>query len=202
MCSFILPNTSVNSLKIFTEYIHWIICQMSKSQTPGLWRRLIKKELDIMRFTHLHIFYVLTLVIQLMKCRNLFEVSLNSSHSIQLIELIWKTMIGSLEWTFLLPILFLLYIVSLLPVTVNKLFKKLHILNNYIDVCLPWTVTFYLQLILVSQGNFFLMIGSLEVMHEIISTILSVIQISSINSIRVRFNLGKPRLHVNRYITR
>ena len=41
----------------------------------------------------------------------------------------------------------------------------------------------YLQLILLSQGKFFLMTGSLEVTHEIIFTILSVIQISSINSI-------------------
>ena len=32
--------------------------------------------------------------------------SLNSSDSIKLIELIWKTMIGSLERAFLLPILF------------------------------------------------------------------------------------------------
>ena len=32
------------------------------------------------------------------------EVSLNSSGSIKLIELIWKTMIGSLEWIFWLPI--------------------------------------------------------------------------------------------------
>ena len=77
----------------------------------------------------------------------------------------------------------LLYIVLVLPVTANKVFKKLHIVNNYIDVSLLWIVTFYLQLILVLQGNFFLMIGSLEVTHEIISTILSVIQISSINSI-------------------
>ena len=35
------------------------------------------------------------------------------------------------------------------------------------------------------------MIGSLEVTHEIIFTIPSVIQISSINSIRLRFNIGK-----------
>ena len=37
------------------------------------------------------------------------------------------------------------------------------------------------------------MIGSLEVMHEIIFTIPSVFQIS-ISSIRLRFNLRKPRL--------
>ena len=43
---------------------------------------------------------------------------------IKLIELIWKTVIGSLELNFLLPILFLLYIVLFLPVTVNKLLKK------------------------------------------------------------------------------
>ena len=52
----------------------------------------------------------------------LFEVFLNSSDSIKL-ELIWKTMIGSLKWQFLLPILFLLCIMLdlLLPVTVNEL---------------------------------------------------------------------------------
>ena len=43
-----------------------------------------------------------------------------SSDSIKVIELIWKTMIGSLELKFLLPILFLLYVVLLLPVTVNN----------------------------------------------------------------------------------
>ena len=55
----------------------------------------------------------------------------------------------------------------------------------------------HLQLILLSRGNFFLMIGSLEVTHELIFTIPSVIQIcsiSSINSIQLKFNLGKPRL--------
>ena len=44
------------------------------------------------------------------------------------------------------------------------------------------------------------MIGSLEVMHELISTIPSVIQIcsiSSISSIRLGFNLGKPRMDYN-----
>ena len=40
------------------------------------------------------------------------------------------------------------------------------------------------------------MIGSFEVMHEIIFTIPSVIQISSINSIRLRFNLRKETLTV------
>ena len=48
-----------------------------------------------------------------------FKVSLNSFDSIKLIESIWKTMIGILERAFLLPILFLLYIVLLLLVTVN-----------------------------------------------------------------------------------
>ena len=51
----------------------------------------------------------------------------------------------------------------------------------------------YLKLILLSQGIFFLMAGSLEVTHEVIFTIPNVIQISlisSINSIRLRFNLG------------
>ena len=38
------------------------------------------------------------------------------------------------------------------------------------------------------------MIGGLEVTHDLIFTIPSVIQISSINSIRLRFNLGKPRI--------
>ena len=38
------------------------------------------------------------------------------------------------------------------------------------------------------------MIGSLEVTHELIFTIHSVIQFSSINSVRLRFNLGKSQL--------
>ena len=49
-------------------------------------------------------------------------------------------MMGSVERNFLLPILFLLYIVLLLPATVNKLFTKLRIVNNYISVCLLTTV--------------------------------------------------------------
>ena len=32
--------------------IKLIICQMSKCQTPGLWRRLTKKNLDIMRLRY------------------------------------------------------------------------------------------------------------------------------------------------------
>ena len=72
----------------------------------------------------------------------IFVVSLNFYDSIMLIKLIWKTMIGSLEWKFQLPILFLLYIVLLLPVTVDKLFKKLHIVDNYIDVYLLFIVKF------------------------------------------------------------
>ena len=38
------------------------------------------------------------------------------------------------------------------------------------------------------------MIGSLEVTDEIIFIIHNVIQISSINWIQIRFNLGKPQL--------
>ena len=38
------------------------------------------------------------------------------------------------------------------------------------------------------------MIGSLEVMHELIFTIPSVIQVCSIDSIRLGFNFGKPRV--------
>ena len=48
------------------------------------------------------------------------------------------------------------------------------------------------------------MIGSLEVTHELIFTIPSVIQIcsnSSINSIRLRFYLGKPRIDIQTLIT-
>ena len=37
------------------------------------------------------------------------------------------------------------------------------------------------------------MIGSLEVTHELIFTIPSAIQNSSISSIQLRFNVGKPR---------
>ena len=82
-------------------------------------------------------------------------------------------------------------------ISVTSPIFTIHIVNNYIDVCLVWTVKIYLKLILLSQGNFFLMTGSLEVMHEVIFTIPSVIQISSIssiNSIRLRYNLGKPQL--------
>ena len=43
-----------------------------------------------------------------------------------------------------------------------------------------------------SPGNLFLVIGSLEVIDKLIFTIPSVIQISSINSIHLRFILGKP----------
>ena len=49
----------------------------------------------------------------------------------------------------------------------------------------------------IITGQLVLMIGSSEVTHELIFTIPSVIQIctiSSINSIRLRFNLEKPRL--------
>ena len=56
------------------------------------------------------------------------------------------------------------------------------------------TVKICLQQILLLQGKFFLLIGSLEVTHKLIFTIPNVIQISSINSIWFRFNLGKPRL--------
>ena len=84
-----------------------------------------------------------------------------------------------------------------MKISVNKLLKKLHIVNNYIDVCSLLTVKICLQLILLSQDNLFLMIGSLEVMQELIFTIPSVIQISSIssiNSIWLRFNFGKPQM--------
>ena len=50
-----------------------------------------------------------------------------------------------------------------------------------------------MQPFLLSQGNFFLMIGHLEVTHKLIFTIPSVIHISLISSIQLRFNLGKPR---------
>ena len=42
--------------------------------------------------------------------------------------------------------------------------------------------------------HFFLIMGSLEVTHEQIFTIPSAIQISSISSIQLRFNLRKPQL--------
>ena len=47
----------------------------------------------------------------------------------------------------------------------------------------------------------FLMIGSLEVTHELLFTIPSVTEISSISSIRLRFNLGKPRLSLTSRVT-
>ena len=68
-------------------------------------------------------------------------------------------MITSLEWVFLLTIL------SLLPARVNQLLKKL---------------------IPLSQGNLFLMIGSLKATHKLIFNIHSGIQIRSIISIRLR----------------
>ena len=42
------------------------------------------------------------------------------SDSIKLIELIWKMTIGSLELSFVLPIIYLLYIVLLIPVIVKN----------------------------------------------------------------------------------
>ena len=66
---------------------------------------------------------------------------------------------------------------------------RLYILKNYIGVYLPCTVEICLQLISLPQGNLFLMIGSLKVIHKLIFTISSVIQSTSINS---RFNLGEP----------
>ena len=98
----------------------------------------------------------------------------------------------------------LLYIVLLLPVTVNNLLKKLHIVNK-----LHWCLfTMYSKNLSATNSimtrQFFLMIGSLEVTHELIGSlevthelifiIPSVIQISSINSIRLRLILGKPQL--------
>ena len=35
-------------------------CQMSKSQTHGLWRRFTKKKIDIMRFTHIDVNFDVT----------------------------------------------------------------------------------------------------------------------------------------------
>ena len=50
------------------------------------------------------------------------------------------------------------------------------------------TVKICLQLILLSEGNFFLMIGSLEVTHGLILTVsFKLAQL-------LRFNLGKPQL--------
>ena len=74
-------------------------------------------------------------------------------------------MIGSLEWKFLLSILFLLYIVLLLPVIVKKLLQKLHIGNKLMFnvYLLLHTLKTCVQLILLSQWNLFLMSGSLEV---------------------------------------
>ena len=83
------------------------------------------------------------------------EVSPNSSESIDIIELIWKTMIGSLEWKLLLLILFLLYIALLLPITVNKLLKKLHIVNTIHWCLFTMYNKMYLQLILLWQDNIF-----------------------------------------------
>ena len=81
--------------------------------------------------------------------KNLILFSLNFIKSIKPIELIWKTMIASLDWSCLV----IIEIVA----------------DNS-----------YLQLILLSQGNFFLMYSSLEVMHELIFSVPSVIWISSI----------------------
>ena len=40
--------------------IKLIICQMSKCQTHGLWRRLTKKELDIMRLRYYEVNFEVT----------------------------------------------------------------------------------------------------------------------------------------------
>ena len=67
-----------------------------------------------------------------------------------MIELIWKTMIGSLERKILLPTLFF---VQLLPVTVNNFLKKLTMYSTNLSA---------INSITVSQVNWFLMIGSHE----------------------------------------
>ena len=46
-----------HSLKAFSKLTKYlselpIICQMSESQTAGLWRRFIKNKLDVMMFRH------------------------------------------------------------------------------------------------------------------------------------------------------
>ena len=54
-----------------------------------------------------------------------------------------------------------------------------------------------MQLSPISEVNLFLMIGSLEVTNKLIFTIPSAIQISlfsSMNSIQLRFNLGKSQI--------
>ena len=79
--------------------------------------------------------------------KNLILVSLNFTKSNKLIELIWKTMIASLDWNCLV---------------ITELVAD----NNY------------LQLILLSPGNFFLMNSGLEVMNELIFSVPSVIWIS------------------------
>ena len=117
----------------------------------------------------------------------IFEVSLNSSDSIKLIELIWKTMIDSWEWNFMLPIMFKVISSSVIQ---NTLVKKLHIVKKF-----HWCLfTIYnkkiLQIILLSQSIFFPWWSVVWRLHELIFNIPCVIQISSIKPIQLRFNLG------------
>ena len=63
-----------------------------------------------------------------------------------------------------------------------------------IDDYLLFSVKMCPQLIQISQGNLFFMVGSLEITHRLIFAIPSVIQISSINSIQLKFNSGKPQI--------
>ena len=76
----------------------------------------------------------------MLKCHT-SEVSLNSSDSIKLIKLILKTMIGSLEWWLLLPILFLLYNALLLPVTkILRCVRNVHMLARDVFDVAKWPV--------------------------------------------------------------
>ena len=95
-------------------------------------------------------------------------------------------MIGSLELNFPLPILFLLYIILLIPVIVNNWLKKLHIVT-LLHQCLfiMYSKNLFATNSIITR-QFFLDNWYL------IFTFPSVIQISSINSILLRFNLGRP----------
>ena len=81
-------------------------------------------------------------------------------------------MIGSFEWKFLLPILFLLYIVLLLLVTVNKSIKlathgKLNDSDCIFTIYRKPRLYFAIDSIDVTSDNSVLTIGKLEVIYEL-----------------------------------
>ena len=74
--------------------------------------------------------------------------------------------------------------------------KKLQIVNTLLN--LLFIVKICLQLTPLSQGNLFLMIGSLKATYKLIFTIPMSIQFSSINSIRLKFSFRKTSIRTQK----